>query len=137
MSNQSDNGEAASDHTVPSVAEEPPAAAPTAEITPAESKLEEYEKLFSNRYTEQDADYMKKFNADLKPVHILPWQTRGGGDYGGNGGRRFQKRRYEGNRFDGPADRRFRDDRYRDDRRNQSNSWKQQRDFVDSRRDNR
>ncbi|KAI6222819.1 hypothetical protein M3Y95_00934100 [Aphelenchoides besseyi] len=45
---------------------------------PAEfaSKLDEYETLFKDRYTENDSEYMKRVNSQPEPIIVHPWPPK-------------------------------------------------------------
>ncbi|KAI6202462.1 RNMT-activating mRNA cap methyltransferase subunit [Aphelenchoides besseyi] len=40
------------------------------------SKLDEYEELFKDRYTENDSEYMKRVNSQPQPIIVHPWPPK-------------------------------------------------------------
>uniref|UniRef100_A0A915EC48 Uncharacterized protein n=1 Tax=Ditylenchus dipsaci TaxID=166011 RepID=A0A915EC48_9BILA len=95
-----------------------------------ESNLEEYEKLFSNRYTSKDEDFVKKSNAIFEPIHIFPWQERGNNFNGANNGGRGNRRNHNNQRWNPRGQ-----NSDNNNARNEGSDSRRQRDFEFDNRD--
>ncbi|CEF63491.1 RNMT-activating mini protein family-containing protein [Strongyloides ratti] len=90
-----------------------------------QSKILEYERLFSNRYTDENAEYMHEFNKGITDPYIsynygkkrFNRDNRSRQEYGNNRNYSNGRRNNDGRRYDNNERRYNRDQNYKYDRR--------------------